>query len=157
VVEVGADHVARVHRLDRVRRALGDQPLDLVAQRGDRGAVQGLGADQELEAVVLGWVVAAGDHHGRGGREVVGREVQHRGRDHADVDHLGVDAQPVGQRAEQPRRVDPRIAADDDRPASRGGLGRQRGPQRAHGGVIEIAIRDAADVVLSKHGRVHGS
>jgi hypothetical protein len=50
--------------------------------------------------------------------------------------------------------VDPRIAADDDAAT---GLGAERGAQRAHHRIIEIAIGDAADVVFTEDPRVHGS
>jgi hypothetical protein len=46
-------------------------------------------AAQELEAVVLGRVVAAGDHHRAVDRQRVRGEVQDRRRHHADVDHVG--------------------------------------------------------------------
>jgi len=50
--------------------------------------------------------------------------------------------------------VRPRIAADDDRATD---LRPERGPERAHRRIIEIAVRDATDIVLTKYAGVHRS
>src|SRR3546814_7999294 len=55
---------------------------------GDRVAVQGLAADHDLEAVVVGRVVAARDRDAAAGVEVEGTEVHHRRGRQADVDDV---------------------------------------------------------------------
>ena len=70
--------------------------LDVPAQRLDLGAVDGGAADADLEAVVLGRVVAAGDLDGAVEIEVEEGEVDHRRRADAEVDD-------VESRLEQPR------------------------------------------------------
>src|SRR3546814_3803036 len=57
-------------------------------QVGDRVAVQGLAADHDLEAVVVGRVVAASDRDAAAGVEVEGAEVHHRRGRQADVDDV---------------------------------------------------------------------
>src|SRR3546814_17267304 len=64
------------------RSVLGDARM----QVGDRVAVQGLSADHDLEAVVVGRVVAARDRDAAAGVEVEGAEVHHRRGRQADVD-----------------------------------------------------------------------
>ena len=58
------------------------------ADRLDVVARQRRVVDHHLEAVVVGRVVAAGDHHAAAGAEVLGGEVRHRRGDHAEVDHV---------------------------------------------------------------------
>jgi hypothetical protein len=53
--------------------------------------------------------------------------------------------------------VDPRIATDDDRPAGAGRLRSERGSERAHGRIVEITVRNTADVVLAKRSGIHPS
>src|SRR6185369_13602273 len=58
-----------------VRRTKGPL-LDLLAQLLDLGTVDGALAADDLEAVVLGRVVAGGDHHAAVGAQVKDREVE---------------------------------------------------------------------------------
>ena len=76
-------HVARVRRPgDRRSSAM------RVVQVRDRVAGQGFAADDDLEAVVVRRIVAAGDRHAGAGAQVVGAEVHHRRRRQADVDDV---------------------------------------------------------------------
>src|SRR5690606_28819952 len=68
----------------RVQAVLGDARV----QVGDRVAGQRLAADHDLEAVVVGRVVAAGHRHAAAGTQVIGAEIHHRRRHHADVDDV---------------------------------------------------------------------
>ena len=128
---------------------------DLVAQRRDRRAVQRLGAEHQLEAVVLGRVVAAGDHHRRRGR---------RG-DAPRSTATGVGTTPMSMTSAWTRRPSVSaansrgectrgVAADDDRAWPRPALP-SAVADRADGRVVEVALGDAADVVLAKAARVH--
>jgi len=70
-----------------------DDPADLL----DLLAVDGAGAADHLEAVVLRGVVASGDHDRAVGLGADDRVVEHRGGNHADVgDRAAGGGQPPG-------------------------------------------------------------
>ena len=91
-----------------------DQP----AQRLDLGAVDGRAADADLEAVVLGRVVAAGDLDGAVEVEVEEREVGDRRRADAEVDDVeaGLE-QALAERRGVGVGGEAAVAADADAPA----------------------------------------
>ena len=88
---------------------------DALAQVLDRVAGQGLATDHDLEAVVVGRIVAAGHRHAAAGAQVVGGEIHHRSGHHAHVDHVAAGlAQALDQAAGQLRAGQAAIAADHD-------------------------------------------
>ena len=96
-------------------RTLG--PIALGRQRAQLGnllAVKGRVPHHHLEAVVVGWVVAARDHHATI-NAVHGRfrPVQHRRGTEADIDHVAAGrVQPLGQRGRQFGRRQAAVIAD---------------------------------------------
>ena len=89
--------------------------LDALLEVLDRVERQRRAADDHLQAVVVGRVVAAGDRDAAIAAEFVGGEVGHRGRHAADVDGVhagGTDA--VHQRAGQFGAGQAAVAADGD-------------------------------------------
>jgi hypothetical protein len=115
----------------------------------DRLSRQGVTRHHHLEPVVVGRVVAAGDHHARLRAQMMRCEVGHRRGDHAHVDHVGPRrANAVGQRCAQLGAGEATVATDHDRVAA--ALLRER-PQRlsdrADDGRRQRAADDAADVV----------
>lgn len=86
--------VADVALFQLARRCRGVQAafVDALVQFGDRRSGQGLAADHDLEAVVVGRIVAAGDRHAAAGAQFVGAEIHHWSGRQADVDHLAAGA-----------------------------------------------------------------
>src|SRR5690606_7117743 len=75
----------------------------------------GVAGDDELEAVVVRRVVAAGQHHAGFALQHVGGEIQHRGRHHADVgDVAAAVQQALDQLLYQLRAGQAAVAADRD-------------------------------------------
>ena len=133
---VGAD--ARASR--RARAAL------------DLGAVDGAAAAHDLEAVVLGRVVAGGDHHAAVGLQVKHREIEHRrGTTPTSMTSSPDASSPAFTCGVDARRRDPAVAAERD---ATGAALRQviadGAAERAGEVVGEVAVGDAADVVLTK-------
>src|SRR5213593_4337709 len=73
-------------------------------------------ADTEFEPVVLGGIVAAGDHHPPVHREAEEREVQHGRRTDPDVKDVQTTGREAADQAiAQGRRAKPPVPADADR------------------------------------------
>ncbi|MNE57183.1 hypothetical protein D3C80_1521330 [compost metagenome] len=110
---------------------------------------QGVAGDDDLEAVVVRRIVAAGDHHPAACAEHVGGEVQHRGRHHADVgDVAAAVLQAADQRAGQFRAGQAAVAADHHPGLAAGEAFRADGAADPVGGVGGQAVADhTADVV----------
>ena len=84
---------------------------DAVVSRHRHGA-----GEAELEAVVLGRVMAGRDLDSARGAEPAGGEVVHRRRGEADVEDVEAGAgQPVAERRRQRHAVRTHVATDDDR------------------------------------------
>ncbi len=121
----------------------GDGRLDV----GEAGLdADGRGAGPaELDAVVLGRVVAGGEH-GSGGVEGPGREVDEVGGGEAEVDDVDAGSgHPVGERGDERLGRGPGVAADED---SRGsGEGGERAADEPGDGLVELVGVDPPDVV----------
>ena len=122
---------------------------DAVVQRLDRFAVDRFAGQHHLEAVVIGWIVAARDHDAGTRVEHIRAEVDHRRGHHAQVDH--VDAcrlQALRQRRRQFRPRQAAIAADHDPllTLGQGGLAKCLTDLVGHAG-IEGFGDDAANIV----------
>ena len=87
------------------------RPPHGVTQRGDAVPVERSAIQHELEAVVVGRIVAAGDRDARAGIHQPRGEIQHgRGR-HADVDHMQAGGAQAGlQRGRQLHAAQPAVA-----------------------------------------------
>ena len=93
------------------------QPVlgDARVQVQDGVARQGLATDHDLEAVVVGRVVAAGDGHAAAGAQVEAAEVHHRRGHQADVDDVAACLAQAGDQAlGQFRARQAAVAADHD-------------------------------------------
>ena len=123
--------------------------LDARAQALDGVLGQWLAAQHHLQAVVVGRIVAAGDHDAGAGFSRLGRKVQHRRWHHADVDdfHAAL-GQALVQRLMQGRPRMTSIPARH-RPIVACGqcFGAERASNLAHHRGIEVFIDDAANVV----------
>ena len=114
--------------------------LDELAQLLDLGAVDGRLAAQDLEAVVLGRVVAAGDQHAAVGVEVEHREVEHRRGHDADVDDVDARRQqarasaPACRRGEETRQSRPSVMRCARRRGAGGCRSRGRDRRRSRSG-----------------------
>ncbi len=134
---------------ERARLETATQILDLVA-------VHRLAAQAELEAVVVGRVVAAGDLDAAVEVPVEDREVDERRRHHAELD----DAEPgrakaVDQGGGVGVRGEPAVAPDAH--AGRAVLERERpigAPELPRELGVEIPLGDTADVVLAEDRRI---
>ena len=154
-------NVLRGHRAARAVRIL--RAFDTFPQRANGIAEEGAKSAHQLEAVVLGGVVASGDHHGAVGEEVMRREVQERRRSYADVDDIGARGhQPLRQSREEPWARQAAVAGDGDRNRLTGrGAGaesnvRREGTTDREDELIgEVHVGYAADVVFAKHVRRH--
>ncbi len=123
--------------------------LDALAQGLDLLVGQGLAGDDDLEAVVVRRVVAAGEHHPGLALQHVGRVVQDRGGHHAHVADLATAVdQALDQLLDQFGAGQAAIAADSDaRFAARQAFGAD-GAADPVGGLGGEGIADhAADVV----------
>ncbi len=81
----------------------------------NRFAVQCARAADALESVVLGRIVAAGDHDGAVGVQVLRRVIEHRSGDRADVGDVAPGGQEAfDQRVAEARGAEAAIAADVD-------------------------------------------
>jgi hypothetical protein len=87
------------------------------------------------------------------------REVHERRRAHADVDHGHTRrADPLRDRRRVLVRREAAVAPDaDELPSGLGGQRTERLPERAGERGVEIAVGDAADVVLAKDGGIQFS
>ncbi len=132
--------------------------FDASVQGLDVGAGQGGAADDHLQAVVVGRVVAAGEHDAGAGAQGVGGVIQHRGRYHAEVGDVapglaqatdqGLDELRPGQAAVA-RHVDVLLAA-------RLGLGAQGAADPVHGVDGQRLVDDATDIVGLEDGGIDG-
>ena len=88
-LESGDDVIhIRSYRVDGALRAVAAfeiARLDGPTHTLNRLAMNGALAAHGFETVVVGRIVAAGDHHGAVGLQVPGRMIQHRRWDHANV------------------------------------------------------------------------
>ena len=109
-------------------------------------------ADTQFEPVVLGGIVAAGDHHPPVNREAKEREVQHRGRTDPDVK----DAQTTGRETTdeaitQDRRAKPSVPADADRVHSLLSPDGREGPTDLLGDLVrQLLADDATNIIFAK-------
>src|SRR5690606_2889182 len=112
--------------------------------------------DHDLEAVVVGRVVAAGHGDAAAGTQVVGGEIHDRGRHHADIDHVAPGlAQALDQALDQLRSGQAAVAADHD--VHQAFLGHDRADRLADvAGDLrgQLAADQAADVVGAEDPRV---
>ena len=129
-----------------MRQVVCEQPL---AQTLNRLAGQGFAREHDLEAVVLRWIVAAGDAHARMRAEMMRGEVQHRCRHAADVNDVAAGGiEPTTQRGGQFRTGKAAIATDDHGfNATCTGLAANGMADTLDGGRRERLADDAADVV----------
>ena len=129
----------------------GDQLVDFL----DRFAVQRSGAAYGLKAVVLGRIVAAGDHDRAVGFEVNGRIVQNRSGHHADIQHRAAAASRPFKRASCSRVPLSRQsrAKADDAAAMADQVCRQAAAQDSTSRVQQLLVSDAANIVLAKDTR----
>ena len=131
--------------------------LDDVEHFLDRFAMQRARAANAFEAVVLGWIVAAGDHDGAVGIQVLRRVVEH-GRGHgADVgDVASGGPQTFDQRIAQARGAEAAIAPDIDVRAAAltAQIRAQAAAKLLDVRAQQFGIRDAPDVVFAENGRL---
>jgi hypothetical protein len=128
-------------------------------------ALQGLAeearlTEHDLETVVRSRVVAAGDHHAAVGAEVVHREVQLRGGSDTHVDDVSAAShEALHQGCEDARAGKAAVARDGDARCARLGCRAQQLGEAAADAfdesVVEVAVRDGPDVVLTKDMRAH--
>ncbi|MNM88790.1 hypothetical protein D3C81_1010130 [compost metagenome] len=149
-VEVLLAHVDLLVRAGTAGKAAG---FDTLAQGLDLFAVDRLAGEDHLEAVVVGGVVAAGDHDAGGGTDAVefdvGAEVDHGGGDHAQVEHVQAGStQAFYEAGDQVRPRKPPVAADHDRLlAQLHGRRAERQSDLACDLAGERFAHDAADVI----------
>ena len=131
-------------------------PDDDPAEPRDVLAVERAGRRQELEAVVVGRVVGARDHHAGIGLESLHREIKHRGRAETDADRARPGArQTVHQSRFERGRMEPPVIADADRPAP--GFahdGSEGAPDRLRVVRRQSLADDPADVVGAQDRRI---
>ena len=134
--------------------------LDACSQGRDRITVQRVAGDHHFQAVVVGRIVASGDHDAGAGAQFVGREIEHAGGHHANVDD--VHARGLDSRGQCPRQVragKPAVAPDDD---GRNALAGRLAADRLTDGLNDFGCKcpadDATDVVGLEDltGEVHG-
>ncbi len=139
----------RMPRQDRRRRGRD------VREVGDLAAMHRVEALHDLEPVVLGRVVAAGDHHGHFRAERVGGEVGHRRGLHPEVDETRTACR--GSR----RQIVVEVCAGGsavppDRDAATRACGHRQGVAKPPDGIlVEIARIDAANVIFPEDIPVH--
>ena len=110
--------------------------------------------ERELEPVVLGRIMRAGDLDSADDRQMMQRPVVERGRYDADVDHVDARCgQAVDQCVTQRRSAGAIVAPDGDRAADSvlGHVRRVCDADRARGLGGQILVDDAADVILAKN------
>src|SRR5690606_5651415 len=118
-LDVGGDAIAVFAREVgglQAAAALAETPFhDAPVQRLDCVFGKGLAAEHDLEAVVVGWIVAAGHRNPGTAADVLAREIRYRRRRHADVDHVHARrAQAVDQRGGHVGTRHAPVAADHD-------------------------------------------
>ena len=108
-----------------------------------------------FEAVVLGWIVAAGDHDPSGSLEMHDRIIEQRGRPNSDVQHISpAGKQTFQKRIVNPATAQPAIAAQADRaPAVANQIRAERAPQQLDIGIQQLFIGNAANIVLAENTR----
>ena len=124
-------------------------PLDSAPERLDGIAVQGVAGHHDLQPVVVGRIVAAGDHDAAAGFEMRRREVEERRGHQSDIDHVSAALAQSGdeRRLQLGARV-PSVAARHERLRAAGmrlGADGAADPANDLGG--ESVSDDAADVV----------
>ena len=135
-----------------LERPAGNDP----AEPRDIPAVERAGRGQELEAVVVGRVVGAGDHDAGIGLEPVDCEIEHRGRAETDPDDVRAGArQTVDERRFERGRMQPAIIADADGAASGPAHdGSEGAPNRLRVVRRQRLSDDPADVVGAQDRRI---
>src|SRR5947207_216336 len=130
--------------------------LEAPAQVLDLPAVQRLLAEAELEAVVVGRVVAAGHLDAAVQVPVEEREVHERRGADADVEHADAGRRDArGDRGRVGIGGEAAVAADGHHaPARLGGEGAEGLAQAAREVGVEVLLGDAADVVLAEDGGI---
>ena len=114
-------------------------------------------AADAFEAVVLGRIVAAGDHDGAVRVQVLRRVIEHRRGDGADVGDVATGGQQaLDERVAQARGTEPAIASDVDVGAAAvtAQIGAEAASKLFDVRAEKFGIRDAPDVVLAKNGRL---
>src|SRR5262249_54475191 len=130
--------------------------LDQVPQSLDLLSVQGLRADTQLEAVVVGRVVAAGHLHAAAEPPVPDREVDQWCRTHAEIRHVHSRAgDTLAQGGGVPVGGETAVPPDaEEGRALLGRHGRECGPEPPGEVGVEVALSDAADVVFAEDRRI---
>ena len=157
VGRVVGEHVALLDGARHGARSRRDALLDGLADRRQAGVrADGRRArPAQLDAVVLGRVVAGGEHRA-GDVEGARGEVEHVRARQPDVDHVeAVRGDALGERVDQVGRRRAHVVADDDHT----GLGRlrpqqpgQRRADLADERRVDLLTDDASDVVRLDHG-----
>src|SRR5690606_33344760 len=112
VGEVALQNIDLLHAADAAGQVV---VVQAGLEREDLFIGQGVAGDDDLETVVIRWIVAAGEHHRRAALKYVGGEIHHGGRHHADVGHLAAAIeQALHQLLQQFGAGEAPVAADDD-------------------------------------------
>src|SRR5690606_23551182 len=146
VLEVALQHVDLLDAADAAGQVV---VLDALAQGLDLLIGQGVAGDDDLEAVVVRRVVAAGEHYPGGAFQHVGGEVEYRGRHHADVADLAAAIEDaLDQLFGEFRAGQATVAADGHARLALGEAFRTDGAADPVGGLRRQAVADhAADVI----------
>src|SRR5690606_28115828 len=123
--------------------------FDAPAQCLDLFVGQGVAGNDDLETVVVGRIVAAGEHHPGFAGENIGRVVEHRSRHHADVaDGAAAVYQALDQVLNQLRTGQATVTTDRDIGFALGKAFRADRTTDPVGGLVGQAVADhATDVV----------
>ena len=126
------------------------------AERLDFRAEHRAALQQQLEPVVVGWIVAAGDLDAAVDVEIMGREIEHRRGAHADLDHVNAAfVEAADQRRFEHARMGAAVAADRDPPGAFVAGERGVGPAERVSIVLgERVADDPADVIFAQDGGV---
>ncbi len=154
-VEIGREHVDP--GLPALPFGVGAGPGDL-PDLLDLGAVERLGAQHHLEAVIVRRVVRAGDLQAAVGAQVMHGEVHHRRRPHADLQDLQPGRHEAGAGGGgELGRAQPAVIAQHDLPAAGGhDHGAEGLADGARVGGVQRGADDAANVVLAQERGVEG-
>ena len=154
-VDVVALEVANAQQAQRIgaeQAVFGNADVDVL----DRIAGQGLAVDDDLEAVVVGRIVAARHRHAATGAQMEAAEVSHRRRNFANVDDLAAGlAQAFDQGAGHGGRRQPAVATDHDAALVALVHHRADGLADQPGDILVECLPDhAADVVGAEHASI---
>src|SRR4051812_39672043 len=118
--------------------------------------MDGATAENGLEAVVFGRIVAARDHDCSGCLQVLGRVVEQRRRHGADIgDVASGGEQALEERVMQAIRTEPAVAAEIDVAAAVFLKERTEAAPEFHNvGTLQVYVGNAANVVLAEDVRI---